>query len=50
MFLTIADGDYYQTQNGRVGMKKIDNLRQMCTSSVKVCDIYELEQVLKSLV
>ena len=50
IFIAIADGDYYQTQNGRVGMKKIDNLRQMCTSSVKVCDIYELEQVLKSLV
>ena len=49
VFIAIADGEYYQMQNGRAGMKKIDNLRQMCTSSVKVCDICELEQVLNNL-
>lgn len=49
VFIVVADGEYYQKQNGRVGVKKIDNLARMCTDSVKVCTIYELENVLNSL-
>lgn len=49
VFIAIADGDYYRKQNGRVGLTRIDNLRNKCTRSVRACTIYELNSVLRDL-
>ena len=49
IFIAIADGDYYNGTNGRAGTTRMENLKGMCTKSVLVCTIYELEAKLQSL-
>ena len=49
VFIAIADGKYYEGNNGKAGVSKMDNLKSKCTQSVKVCAIYQLEEVLKKL-
>ena len=48
-FIAIADGPFYQRNDVNAGTIRIDNLRNMCTSSVRACAITELEEVLKAL-
>ncbi len=42
VFIAIADGPYYNNS-------RMEAMRGMCTPSVKVCHIYELEKTLKNL-
>lgn len=48
-FIAIADGPYYQRKDASANKIRIENLKSMCTPSVKVCIIEELEEVLKQL-
>ena len=49
VFIAIADGPYYQRNDPIEGMSRMEVMEKMCTSSVRVCDIYELEKILKNL-
>ena len=45
-FLAIADGDYYNKENGRAGVTRLKNLKSMCTRKIKVGTIYDIEDLL----
>ncbi len=50
-FIAIADGDYYLTENGQAGTRRIDRLEQLASSDkVHACTIDELEGLMKRLV
>ena len=49
VFIAIADGAYYQQQNGKVGTTRFENMQRACTSCVKISTIYTLQSILNSL-
>ena len=49
VFIAIADGPYYKRNDSIEGMSRMEVMERMCTPSVKVCHIYELEETLKKL-
>jgi len=50
-FIAIADGEYFNTQNGKAGVSKIENLKNMANNSMGVyaVRIEELYDVLKTI-
>ena len=48
-FIAIADGNYYDTVDGKSDKIKMDTLRSLCTGIVKACKITELKEILKTL-
>ena len=49
IFIAIADGDYYMTENGKAGTTKIEHLASLCTRKVIACRMEnaELDSVCK---
>ncbi len=46
IFVAMADGDYYLTENGRAGMSRIENLESLCTNKIIACRMENLKQKL----
>lgn len=49
IFIAIADGDYYFTENGRAGTTKIEHLKSLCTQKTIACRMENLKSELDTL-
>lgn len=48
IFIAIADGDYYMSENGRAGTTKMEHLASLCTLKVMACRMENLIEQLHS--
>ena len=49
IFIAIADGDYYMSENGRAGTTKMEHLASLCTRKVIACRMENLIEQLNSV-